>query len=140
MIHNLALLIQDDGTYAIQVISVRDQLARFVYLNQKKEYTASAFSIVQFNQPNVAKYSPILNEHGIIQDVLDQKISYSWNGKEYIYREQTYPKDKKEVIVTRLYDVPVRPLMSQIRDQRYSKLSDKLQYNKVANPTNVVLN
>lgn len=46
MIHNLALLIQDDGTYAIQVISVRDQLARFVYLNQKKEHTASAFSIV----------------------------------------------------------------------------------------------
>lgn len=46
MIRNLALIIQDDGTYAIQVLSMRNQLVRFVYLNQKKEYTASAFSIV----------------------------------------------------------------------------------------------
>lgn len=139
MIRNLALIIQDDGTYAIQVISVHNQLARFVYLNQKREYTTSSFSIVQFTQSNVEKYSPILNEHDIIQDVVDQKISYSWNGKECVYNEQKCPKNKRGVIVTRLYDIPVRQPVQRAQDQKYSRLNDKLQYSKVANPTNVVL-
>ena len=97
-----------------------------MYLNSKTEHTASAFSIVRFSASNVAKYSPILNEREIIQDVLHKRISYSWNGKEYLYPEQKSSGRKKKIIVTHMYDMPVRPKLSKAQEQRLSRLNDKL--------------